>query len=498
MADKHDRPKLANAARPVAHDKPTYEARLEELRTALVLLQHRCLGVDFSVVLLLMADDRIAANDLVNSLAEWMDPRFLEIHVFQRPSDEEIERPRHWRYWRELPPDGRVGIYVGAWAQTQVTDRLFGQLEGEVQWERRCEHARRLEQDLVDDGSLLLKLFLHVPRKVLKQRIREAEKGRSAGYWWIDERDASGSSSTTTRSRRSSRTTSRRPTAGKPVRHRQHGQAGGLAARRQPPARGPRDRLSQQRTDFRRPAAGPARGRSARRGRPRRSSTRRLYRSGCSTSAAASTSSPMRPSAAWGHERPCLRGQDAAGKGGRSGGSRGRWTRACGRSWPIAAPTEEERARHWLWRFWRHLPRAGRVLVFDRSWYGRVLVERVEGFAPEAAWKRAYGEIRDFEDQLLDRGMVLRKFWLQISADEQLRRFEARKETPFKTFKITDEDWRNRERWDDYKRAVHDMVSFTSTPTAPWTLVSSEDKRHGRIQVLEGFVEALERRLDEG
>ena len=151
---------------------------------------------------------------------------------------------------------------------------------------------------------------------------------------------------------------------------------------------------------------------------------------------------------------------------------------------PIAAPTDEERAHHYLWRFWRHLSRAGRITIFDRSWYGRVLVERVERFATEAEYMRGYGEITHFEEQLVSHGILLLKFWIHISKDEQLRRFRDAAEPATSSWKITDEDWRNRKRWDDYTVAVNDMVARTSTKIAPWTLVEGNDKNFARIKVL--------------
>jgi polyphosphate kinase 2 (PPK2 family) len=188
-------------------------------------------------------------------------------------------------------------------------------------------------------------------------------------------------------------------------------------------------------------------------------------------------------------------GADAAGKG----GSIRRVIQAMdARQYqiiPIAAPTEEERAQPYLWRFWRHLPRTGRAAIFDRSWYGRVLVERIEGFCSESDWLRAYAEINDFEHQLVNEGAVVVKFWLQISAEEQLRRFEERQATDFKRFKITEEDWRNREKWDDYATAVCDMVDRTSTGLAPWTLVEANDKSFARVKVLKTICERLEAAL---
>jgi polyphosphate kinase 2 (PPK2 family) len=162
-----------------------------------------------------------------------------------------------------------------------------------------------------------------------------------------------------------------------------------------------------------------------------------------------------------------------------------------------AKPTDEERSRHYLWRFWRHLPSAGRIAVFDRSWYGRVLVERVEGLATEREWRRAYAEINDFERQLVRHGTVLAKFFLHITPEEQERRFGERGSLPYKRWKLTPEDWRNRKRWGDYEIAVHEMVERTSTPSAPWVLVEGNDKRHARIRVLETTCAVLEKALEQ-
>ena len=189
-------------------------------------------------------------------------------------------------------------------------------------------------------------------------------------------------------------------------------------------------------------------------------------------------------------------GWDAAGKG----GAIRRITRAMDvqdyRVMPVAAPTDEELAKHYLWRFWRRLPPSGRMLICDRSWYGRVLVERVEGFAPDHAWGRAYDEINDFEEQLVEHGTPVLKFWLHIDPATQLERFAAREQTAFKKYKLTEEDQRNREKWPLYEAAVEEMVARTSTDLAPWHLIPSNDKRHARVQILETVCDALEAALD--
>jgi len=165
---------------------------------------------------------------------------------------------------------------------------------------------------------------------------------------------------------------------------------------------------------------------------------------------------------------------------------------------PIAAPRGEDRTHHYLWRFWRRFrpPDEKQILIFDRSWYGRVMVERIEGFCTEDEWKRAYREINEFERQLVDFGMILAKFWIHISQDEQLRRFEARQGTAYKAWKLTDEDWRNREKWDRYEEAVEDMLLRTSTLTAPWTIVEGNDKWFARVKTLRTLVELLSQELN--
>ena len=188
-------------------------------------------------------------------------------------------------------------------------------------------------------------------------------------------------------------------------------------------------------------------------------------------------------------------GRDAAGKGGAIRRLTGRLDPRGFRVHPIGPPSNQEQRHHYLWRFHRRMPAYGELAIFDRSWYGRVLVERVEGLASPESWERAYGEIASFEQTLVDNGTVLVKFWLQISDDEQLRRFEAREADPFKEYKITPEDWRNRERWSEYEPAVEEMLRRTHTAAAPWTLVSAEDKNHARLEVLGSVVSAVAARL---
>jgi polyphosphate kinase 2 (PPK2 family) len=188
-------------------------------------------------------------------------------------------------------------------------------------------------------------------------------------------------------------------------------------------------------------------------------------------------------------------GWDAAGKGGNIKRITSQLDPRGYEVVPIAAPSVEEKAHQFLWRFWNQIPKAGHITVFDRSWYGRVMVERVEGFCHEDEWRRAFQEIKEFEGNLAEFGTVIAKFWIHISKQEQLKRFEERKTSEYKNYKLTDEDWRNRDKWDRYEEAVLDMLENTSTTYAPWTIVEGEDKYWARIRTLRVLSEAIERRL---
>ena len=188
-------------------------------------------------------------------------------------------------------------------------------------------------------------------------------------------------------------------------------------------------------------------------------------------------------------------GWDAAGKGGAIKRLTERIDPRGFVVWPIAAPQGDDKVRHYLYRFWRRLPEAGKIAIFDRSWYGRVMVERVEGFCSKDAWLRAYSEINQFERHLVDFGTIVLKFWVHISQDEQLRRFKERESIGYKSWKLTDEDGRNRGKWEDYERAVEDMLLKTSTLRAPWTVIEGNDKLYGRVKILKTVVDKLSREL---
>jgi polyphosphate:AMP phosphotransferase len=408
-----------------------------------------------------------------------------------------------WRFWNELPPAGKFALFDHSWYVRVLRERLDGEVS-DSECQEAYEEIRQFERQLVDSGAVLVKFWLHIDRKQQKKRFRKLEKdpatawrvGRdewqqyrkydlwlataeemleetSAGYapWVIVEatqRRFVEVKVIETIAAAVEQGLERRASAPEPV-----------YAPMPEPVQSPtqertvldqvdlsltvdRDEYDRQLDDLQ----------------------ERLFRLE--------------------HELYVARipavivyeGWDAAGKGGNirrlTGGLDPRGYEVV----PVGPPNEEEKVRPYLWRFWRNVPKAGHIAIFDRSWYGRVLVERVEGYCSEEEWRRAYREITEFERQLVDFGTVLVKFWLHIDPEEQLRRFQAREQTPHKKWKITADDWRNREKWQQYRVAVVDMLQRTSTTHAPWTVLEANDKRYARIKALRTVADALQRALE--
>lgn len=477
-----------------------YGAELPDLRSRLLQAHFELRGQKFPVIVIVSGADGAGKGELVHRLNEWLDPRGVETHAFWDQSDEERERPPYWRFWRAMPGRGRVGILFGSWYTAPIIQRVFGQTKGS-QLDAELDRIASFEQMLADDGAVILKLWLHLPKKAQKKRLKKlAKDGRIAPDDWKHFKLYDRFTKISERALRRT-DTSHAPWHVIEATDRRFREftAGRLLL----------DALQTRLAA----AAKAAAGKSAK---PARVKTvpplRRLARHEQSILDHVDLRQKLtdaeyeRQLTKWQGELTKLawqardkkisavlvfEGWDAAGKG----SAIRRVTQAIDprlyRVVGIAAPTDEERAQHYLWRFWRHLPRAGFMTIFDRSWYGRLLVERVEKFARPDEWGRAYREINEFEEQLARHGIVVAKFWLQVSPEEQLRRFKERQTIAYKQYKITDEDWRNRKQWDDYKGAVDDMIAQCSTEVAPWTLVAANDKNFARIQILKTVVQRL-------
>jgi polyphosphate:AMP phosphotransferase len=403
-----------------------------------------------------------------------------------------------WRFWQALPPKGRIGIHFGSWYTDPVVQRVMGH-DRRAEFERRLSRIRHFERMLVSEGTLLIKLWFHLSKKAQKKRLNElaahkdsswrvtkadwknferyddfvdicedALRGTSVGEapWYVIE---------------GSDHEYRSLTAGRLLGDALEARLKGTKPVIAPPAPPPpppidgRTLLSS--FDYKRTLSRADYGKKLVK---LQRDLNLLTRSKKMADRALVT---------------VFEGMDAAGKG----STIRRITHALDARYyriiPVAAPSEEERAQPYLWRFWRKIPGHGRAVIFDRSWYGRVLVERVEKFCSEFDWMRAYGEINDFEEQLAESGAIVAKFWLSITPGEQLKRFKARQDTPYKRFKITAEDWRNRKKWPQYARAVEDMLERTNTEPAPWDVVASDDKLFSRIETLEKLCGRIEAAL---
>jgi len=479
--------------------KEDYDREVPVLREELLELQAALRKADFPVIIVVGGVDGAGKGETVNTLLEWLDPRYVETFALGPASDEESERPKYWRFWRALPPRGKIGIFFGGWHTMPIVERAYGRIK-DAELDRQLAEVVAFEDMLAADGAVLLKFWMHLSKKRQKKRLKALEKDPRT-RWRVTKLDWEHFEIYDRFARISAHALRRTSTAAAPWhvieasdRRYQTLTVGRMlreALRTQLEARATRPPRVIPTVTV--PPTGPelvtilstldlthtvdedtyserleeAQGRLNR-------AARRAQKRGIASVVV-------------------YEGVDAAGKGGNIRRVTSALDARMYRIVPIAAPSEDERAHHYLWRFWRHLPRAGRMTIFDRSWYGRVLVERVEGFCRPEEWQRAYGEINELEDQLARDGVVLVKLWLHIDQGEQLRRFEERGQVAFKHYKITDEDWRNRARWPLYEQAVNEMVERTSTEVAPWTLVAANCKRSARLYTLDTIADALER-----
>lgn len=485
--------------------KEEYRSEVAGLRWQLLDAQRQLRTAPFPLIVVFGGVDGAGKSETVHLLNEWMDPRWIVTRAFDEPSEEERERPPHWRFWRDLPARGQIGLFLSSWYSAPILDRVHRR-SSSADLDAAARRIAAFERVLADDGAVILKFWMHLSKDAQKRRLTELEddpltRWRVAKRQWKDWKLYDRFTAA------AERMISQTSTAPAPwmivegVDERYRSLVVGTTIREAlyKAFAALDDAASASAT------AGPTAGRSRARRKRGPSVLARLDMSQSIPSGKFDRLLEKWQGRLNGLQREALRrrvstilvfeGWDASGKGGAIRRVASALDlREC-RVIPFAAPTDEERAHHYLWRFWRHLGRAGRVTIYDRSWYGRVLVERVEGFATEPEWSRAYAEINAFEDQLIEHGIVVVKFWLHITKAEQLKRFEERAKSPYKSWKLGDDDWRNREKWDEYEQAVDEMVARTSTLRAPWTLVPSNDKNFARIEILRTACKALEERL---
>lgn len=482
-----------SASLPVALSKSEYERLEPALRTALLAAQQQVVDrKPFSVMILIAGVDGAGKNDAIARLHEWMDVRYLTCNAYEEKETEgERERPQLWRYWRDLPARGETSVVVGSWYNTPLRRFVLGDLD-EDGFERALARINRFEELLARENVLVLKFWFSLQPKVQKERLKALKKKARARRILAEWTDIAHASDAQDAFEKAALTTSTAaapwiviPSGDPQSRDIALGRCIEMAMRRRLAA-APADPLAVPTVVARvkRISAVDAIDLSQRLPKARYSAELEHWQAELARLVDKKAFRDLGLVVAF-------EGNDAAGKG----GAIRRLIRPLDprryRVHRISAPSREEKAHPYLWRFWTRLPRQGHAAVFDRSWYGRVLVERVEGFCTEADWMRAYNEINEFEAELAAADTLVVKFWLAISKQEQLARFKAREETPYKQFKITDDDWRNRLKWDAYAEAAGDMIDRTSTPDAPWALIAAEDKRHARVAVVRHLVERL-------
>lgn len=465
-----------------------------KLRVQLLNQQYKHLNLQDRALLILVAGiDGAGKGETINLLNEWLDPRHVHTIAFPPPTRADQSFPTARRFWLSLPRKGEIGIVFGSGYSELFREAAKKKLNPDT-LEQNILFVRRFESNLVANGVHVLKLWFHMSREAQHLRTEELLANPSTA-WQVDKRDLKAQKKFTSIRRAGQliiEATDAQyspwviiPSADPQLRAVRTAQAV-LQALKAPVVKVP---------PFHDPAAAP----------PLRKPTNPLDQLDYSASlgkteydtqilqwqnrlALAVRNKKFRKKAL----AIVFEGADAAGKG----GAIRRITRAIDARqfsiMPVAAPKPSELARPYLWRFWSKIPSLGRVAIFDRSWYGRVLVERVEKLITRATWVRAYEEINDFEQQLNQHNIIVVKFWLSITPDEQLKRFREREHSPFKQFKITSEDWRNRRKGKAYGLAAKEMLMQTDMPCAPWHVISANDKRHARVEVLKQIVLALE------
>lgn len=481
-------------------DKEEYKAQLPELRNEFLNLQFDLLDrKEFPLILVVEGVDGSGKADLVNRIYEWGDPHYLKTNAYAFESTSENFFPPMWRFWTALPPKGRIGIFLGSWYYKPLAQRLDGEISS-TDYESRLRAINRFEELLVHEGATILKLWLslpasngknskngkkeEIPKLSFKQWHRLSKKGEKKFVPAIEKMariTSTGHAPWTVIPSNDPRY--RDIAVGKTIcsalknRLDEKGKSKIIVPSIITPLDGQSvlDQLDLSKTL------------------DKKTYEKELIKYQIELS-------KITESKAFRNNKGLVlvfEGTDAAGKGSAIRRVVTALDPRYADAHAIAAPTDEEKAQPYLWRFWRRIPKRGHVGIFDRSWYGRVLVERVEKFCTEADWMRAYDEISDFEYELSESGLIIVKFWLSISQDEQLARFKAREKTSFKRYKLTDEDWRNRKKWKNYAVAVNDMVDRTSTSFAPWTLVAANCKKYARVKVLKTIVERIKKNLSD-
>ena len=484
-------------------DKKTYRRVMDEAEEKLGLLQRECKDAGIPVILVFEGMGAAGKGVQINRLIQALDPRGFDVYACDRPTEDEQMRPFLWRYWTKTPAKGRIAVFDRSWYRSVQVDRFDG-LTPEDKLGDAYQDILSFEKQLCDDGTVIMKFFLYIDKDEQKKRFKKLE-GSKETSWRVTEEDWNRNKDFDRYLKMNEEMLEKTDTDYAPWVIIEAVDKDYAALKIVSTVM---DRLEYE-LEHRRPED----EKTAQR---QESKTRERFKNGVLSGIDLSKSlteeeyktrlKKLQKRLAELHSElyrlriPVVigfEGWDAGGKGGAIKRLTSNLDPRGYRVNPTAAPNDIEKVHHYLWRFWNSVPKAGHIAIFDRTWYGRVMVERIEGFCSEAEWRRAYQEINEMESHMANAGAVVLKFWLHIDKDEQERRFRERQANPAKQWKITDEDWRNREKWDQYEEAVNEMLIRTSTTYAPWIVVEGNDKRYARVKVLQTVVDALEKKVKE-
>ena len=487
--------------------KEVYQKQMEQMETELAALQRECKALGIPVILVFEGLDASGKGVQINKLIHPLDPRGFEVHAIKEETEEERMHPFLWRFWTKTPEKGRIAIFDTSWYRKVSIERFEHKLPKE-ELAYVYQEITTFERALADDGNVLIKFFLHISQKEQRKRFDKMLHSKETA-WKVSKEDEKRNKEYHRYKEICEEMLERTESEYAPwILIEAEDRRFATAKIFSQVIRQLKERVYQEKEKLDQKTSSESSDIQM------ETDQKNLMESSVLSKVdltLAYTEEEYKRKLKTLQERLGLlhselyrkripmvlgfEGWDAGGKG----GAIKRLTDAMDpRGYlvsPTAAPTAVEKNHHYLWRFWKNMPKDGHVTIFDRTWYGRVMVERIEGFCTKEEWQRAYREINDMEAHLAHSGAIVLKFWMQIDKDEQERRFKERMENPQKQWKITDEDWRNREKWDLYEEAVNEMIIRTSTSYAPWMIVEGNNKYYARVKVLETVVKAMEERL---
>ena len=484
--------------------KTEYKSMMETIEPKLGILQREAMALKIPVIVVFEGWDAAGKGTLINRLILNLDPRHFTVNSIKDIlNEEEFYRPFLWPFWIKTPARGRMRIFDRSWYRRVLTHRV-NKTVSQKDWVKAYQEINFFERQLAVDGAVIIKFFLHISKKEQKKRFRKLEKN-SATAWRVTKTDWQHHKKYNEYAVAVEEMLAKTDTSFAPwtIVESENWRFAAIKIF-ETVIRNLEEKIAEikahQSKKIQKSKNFPANSIDINTNILEKidlsaNLTREQYSKALNQYQARIRKLQHE---VYQQRIPVIityEGWDAGGKGGNIKRLTQKLDPRGYEVIPIAAPNDIEKKHHYLWRFWKEIPKAGHFAIFDRTWYGRVLVERIEGFAAEHEWKRAYREINEMEEQLSSFGTVLVKFWIHISQEEQLRRFEERQNIPSKRWKITEEDWRNREKWNLYLEAVNEMLYRTSSPHAPWTVIEGNSKHYARIKALKTVIEAIEQKL---